>query len=100
MVLESGYFGAHVSVVILHRLGGESKIVLLTSIASEVVVSSATSGLQVVEVGREFSVAAEFTLGAANELRLLSHLKVEGTGELAALLVVAGLVITSTHKIS
>ena len=100
MVLESGYLGAHVSVVTLHSLGRETKIVLFASIAGEIIVGGATPGLQVIEVGRKVSVSAELTLRAANKLRLLSHFEVKGTGELSTFFVVTGLIITGTHKIS
>ena len=51
VVLESGDFGGHVSVLTLHRLGRETKIVLLASVASKVIVSSTTPSLQIIEVG-------------------------------------------------
>ena len=68
MVLERVDFLAHVAVVCLHRLRGETKLVLLTLIHIHVIFGSTTLRLQVVQVGREVSVAGQFIFGAANHL--------------------------------
>ena len=68
MVLERVDFLTHVLVVCLHRLRGETQLVLLTLIRIQVVLGATALGLQVVQVGREFSVASQFIFGAANHL--------------------------------
>lgn len=99
VVLKSVNFRAHVGILSLHGLRGETKLVLFTTVRGQVVVSSATLGLQVIEVGRKVSVAGQLTFRAANKLGLLGHLEVEGTGQLAGLVSVAGLFITGPHEI-
>ena len=68
MVLERVDLSAHVYVVGLHGLRGEAEVVLLTLIRIQVVLGAPTLRLQVVQVGREVSVAGQFTLRAANQL--------------------------------
>lgn len=61
MVLKSVDFCSHVAVLSLHGLCCESKLILLTLCCIQVVVSGSTLGFQVVQVGGEISVAAQFT---------------------------------------
>ena len=68
MVLERVDFRAHVTVVGLHRLRGETELVLLTLIRIQVILGATALCLQIVQVGREVSVTGQFTFGSANQL--------------------------------
>ena len=99
VVLKGVHLGAQVTVLALHRLCGEAEVVLLASLRGQVVICGTTLGLEVVECGREISVAAKLAFRAANELRLFTHLEVERAAQLRGLVHVAGLIIAPTHEV-
>ena len=62
MMLKRVNFRAHVLIIGLHGLRGETELVLLTLIRIQVIFCSATLCLQIIQIGREFPVAAQFIL--------------------------------------
>lgn len=99
MVTEG--FNLTVSVIVAGSEGlvGEAEFFLLASGYGEVVVSVAVLGLKVVEVGSEVSVTAQLNLGSSGEIGFLSEFGIELAGQLALLLLEAGLLISSTAQV-
>jgi hypothetical protein len=99
VVLEGINFLAEVAVTALQALVRETEVVLFTARHSQVLVSSARFSLELVQVSSESAVAGKLSLGTVHEVALLVHLKVEGAGEVALVVVEAGELLTGSVQI-
>lgn len=99
VVLQSINLSPHVSILISKGSVREAEIILLASSRTQVVVGDSALGLNVVQVGRHVSVAAELSLGPSHQVGLLGHLEVESSLELALLVDGSGVFVPRSEQI-
>ena len=99
MVLQSLDFRTAIAVLRRQGLVLETKIVLLASRCGQTVFSGPALRLEVVQIGRVVPVASELTFRPPDQLRLLSHLEIESSGQLTGLIRVASLLVTAAHEV-
>jgi len=86
MVSKSFNLAANVFVTCCHRLVGEAELFLITTIYIEIVFSYSMSLFQIVEVGREVTVTAQFPVGPAGQVGLLGEFRVEIAAQISLII--------------
>lgn len=99
VVLEGGDLSTTVVVAGGHRLVGEAEFFLFASSDDEGVVGGALTSLQIVEVGGEVAVAAEFSILSTLQIGFLGQLGIEVTAQRCLILLQTGLLTPSTTQV-
>ena len=99
VVLKCGDLSTTVVVAGGHRLVGEADFFLFASSDDESVVGGTLTSLQIVEVGREVAVAAEFGILSTLQIGFLGQLGIEVTAQRCLILLETGLLTPSTTQV-